>query len=162
MFKRKTVLMSLGSNKGNRLVMLTKAISELTRSGFCIIDKSKIWETTPWGFTEQPRFLNMCINTETDLSPDEMIKMVKTIEERLGKIKKVKWGPRNIDIDIIAIGDLILETPELSVPHPHMHERAFVLIPLREIAPQFRHPITGRTLEEMITALPPEKMEWII
>ena len=86
----------------------------------------------------------------------------KTIEERLGKIKNVKWGPRNIDIDIIAIGELVLETPELSVPHPHMHERAFVLIPLREITPNFRHPITGRTLDEMICALPPEKMEWII
>ena len=160
--KKKIVLMSLGSNQGNRLIMLTKAISELARSGFCIIDRSKIWETTPWGFTDQPRFLNMCISTETDLSPEKMIEMVKTIEERLGKTKKIKWGPRNIDIDVIAIGELVLETTELSVPHPHMHERAFVLIPLREIAPQFRHPITGRTVDEMICALSPEKMEWII
>lgn len=160
--KKKIVLMSLGTNMGNRLIMLTKALSELGHSGFSIIDRSKIWETTPWGFTDQPRFLNMCVSAETGLSPEEMIKMIKTIEGRLDRIKNVKWGPRNIDIDIIAIDEMVIDTPELTVPHPYMHERAFVLIPLREVAPQFTHPMTGKTLEEMICALPLEKMEWII
>ncbi len=156
------VLMSLGSNTGNRLTMLTKALSELERGGFCIIDRSKIWETSPWGITSQPRFLNMCICAETEFSPEEMIKKKKKNKKKLGRSKSIKWGPREIDIDIIAIGELVIETPDLSVPHRHMHERAFVLIPLKEIAPRFRHPVTGKTLDEMICALPAEKMEWII
>ncbi len=160
--KKNKVLMSLGSNKGNRLIMLTRALSELERSGFCIIDRSKIWETSPWGLTDQPRFLNMCVCAETELSPEEMIKTIKNIEIKLGRSNSMKWGPREIDIDIIAIGGLVIETPDLSVPHRHMHERTFVLIPLKEIDPQFRHPVTGKTLDEMICALPVEKMEWII
>ena len=156
------VLMSLGSNTGNRLIMLTKALSELERGGFCITDKSKIWETSPWGLTNQPRFLNMCICAETKFPPEEMIRTIKNIEKKLGRSKSIKWGPREIDIDIIAIGGLVIETPDLSVPHRHMHERTFVLIPLKEIDPQFRHPVTGKTLDEMICALPAEKMEWII
>lgn len=160
--EKNKVLISLGSNRGNRLIMLTKALSELERSGFCIINRSKIWETSPWGFTDQPRFLNMCIYAETKLSPEEMIKTIKNIEIKLGRNDSIKWGPREIDIDIITIGELVIERPNLSVPHRHMHERAFVLVPLKEIFPQFRHPITGKTLDEMIGALPVEKMEWII
>lgn len=160
--EKKNILMSLGSNTGNRLIILTKALSELERRGFCIIDRSKIWETSPWGFTDQPRFLNMCVCAETELAPEEMIKTIKNIEIMLGRSKSIKWGPREIDIDIIAIGEMVIDTPELSVPHPHMHERTFVLIPLKEIAPLFRHPVTGKTLDEMIRELPAEKMEWII
>ncbi|MDD4159832.1 MAG: 2-amino-4-hydroxy-6-hydroxymethyldihydropteridine diphosphokinase [Synergistaceae bacterium] len=162
MHKKNKVLMSLGSNTGNRLIMLGKALSELERSGFCIIEKSKIWETSPWGITDQPRFLNMCICAETAMPPEEMIKTVKNIEKILGRSKSIKWGPREIDIDIIAIEGLVIKTSDLSVPHRYMHERTFVLIPLKEIAPLFRHPVTGKTLDEMISALPPEKMEWII
>ena len=91
-----------------------------------------------------------------------MIRTIKNIEKKLGRSKSIKWGPREIDIDIIAIDELVIETPDLSVPHRHMHERAFVLIPLKEIAPLFRHPVTGETLDEMICVLPAEKMEWII
>lgn len=160
--EKSKVLISLGSNTGNRLNMLMKALSELERNGFCIIDKSKIWETSPWGFTDQPRFLNMCISAETEFTPEEMISNVKDIEKKLGRSKNIKWGPREIDIDIIAIGELVIEIPGLSVPHRHMHERAFVLMPLKEIAPMFRHPVTGKTLDEMICDLPAEKMEWII
>ena len=160
--EKKNILMSLGSNTGNRLIILTKALSELERSGFCIIDRSKIWETSPWGFTDQPRFLNMCLCAETELTSEEMIKTIKNLEIKLGRRQSIKWGPREIDIDIIAIGEMVIETPDLSVPHPHMHERTFVLIPLKEIAPQFRHPVTGKTLDEMILELPAEKMEWII
>ena len=160
--EKKKVFMSLGSNTGNRLIILTKALSELERSGFCIINRSKIWETSPWGFTDQPRFLNMCLCAETELTPEKMIKTIINIEIKLGRRRSIKWGPREIDIDIIAIGEMVIETPDLSVPHPHMHERTFVLIPLKEIAPQFRHPVTGKTLDEMIRELPAEKMEWII
>ena len=156
------VILSLGSNRGNRLNMLTRALAELERSGFRITKKSKVWETYPWGVTEQPRFLNMCISAETVLSPEEMIDTVKKIEVCIGRTKCIKWGPREIDIDIIAIDKLTLNGPRLSVPHPHMHERMFVLIPLKEIVPGFIHPFTEKTLEEMISALPPEKMEWII
>ena len=156
------VLLSLGSNTGNRLLMLTKAMAELERNGFCIKMKSKIWETAPWGLTEQPRFLNMCVSAETKLTPEEMINAVKRIEKDLGRTKTIKWGPREIDIDIIAIGDLVVNAPDLTVPHRHMHERAFVLIPLREIFPGFIHPVTGETPDEMLSLLPEEKMEWII
>ena len=156
------VLLSLGSNTGNRLLMLTKAQEELERRGFCITSRSRIWETFPWGLTDQPRFLNMCISAETELSPEEMLMTVKNIEVLLGRTKNLKWGPREIDIDIIAIGELVINGPDLTVPHSHMHERAFVLIPLREINPCFRHPVTGMTPDEMLSLLPEEKMEWII
>ena len=156
------VLLSLGSNTGNRLLMLTKAMAELERNGFCIKIKSKIWETSPWGLTKQPRFLNMCLSAETSLTPEEMINAVKKIEKDLGRTKTIKWGPREIDSDIIAIGDLVINGPDLTVPHSHMRERTFVLIPLREIFPGFIHPVTGETPDEMLSLLPKEKMEWII
>ena len=156
------VLLSLGSNTGNRLLMLTKAQEELERRGFCITSRSRIWETFPWGLTDQPRFLNMCISAETELSPEEMLMTVKNIEVLLGRTKNLKWGPREIDIDIIAIEGFVIDRPEFKVPHSHMHERAFVLVPLREIAPCFRHPVTGMTPDEMLSLLPEEKMEWII
>ncbi len=156
------VVLSLGSNTGNRLLMLTKALKELERNGFCIKKKSRIWETAPWGLTEQPRFLNMCVSAHTQLSPAEMLSTVKTIEKYLGRTKNIKWGPREIDIDIIAAGKLVIDVPELTIPHRHMHERTFVLIPLREIDPGFRHPVTGLSVDEMLSELPKEKMEWII
>ena len=156
------VLLSLGSNTGNRLLMLTKAQEELERRGFCITSRSRIWETFPWGLTDQPRFLNMCISAETELSPEEMLMTVKNIEVLLGRTKNLKWGPREIDIDIIAIEGFVIDRPEFKVPHSHMHERAFVLVPLREIAPCFRHPVTGMTPDEMLSLLPEEKMEWIV
>ena len=156
------VLLSLGSNTGNRLLMLTKAQEELERRGFCITSRSRIWETFSWGLTDQPRFLNMCISAETELSPEEMLVTVKKIEVLLGRTKNIKWGPREIDIDIIAIEGFVIDRPEFKVPHSHMHERAFVLVSLREIAPCFRHPVTGMTPDEMLSLLPEEKMEWII
>ena len=162
MSEKNRVLLSLGSNTGNRLLMLTKAQEELERRGFCITSRSRIWETAPWGLTEQPRFLYMCISAETELSPEEMLVTVKKIEVLLGRTKNIKWGPREIDIDIIAIEGFVIDRPEFKVPHSHMHERAFVLVPLREIAPCFRHPVTGMTPDEMLSLLPEEKMEWII
>lgn len=156
------VILSLGSNKGNRLLLLTKALAELEKCGWKIIKKSRVWETAPWGMRDQPRFLNMCVMTETELCLEDMIRLIKDIERRLGRKESKKWGPREIDIDIITVENTVLRSEQLSVPHPRMQDRAFVLVPLREIDPEFIHPVTKKTVDEMIGELPPENMEWII
>lgn len=155
------VAMSLGSNTGNRLSMLSKAIYELSLSGFSIDRKSRVWETLPWGFTDQPRFLNMCITAFTVLEPDQMLSAAKEIEARLGRSLHCKWGPREIDIDILLVGNQIIDTQKLTVPHPFMHERVFVLVPLLEIVPSMVHPILKKSLLELYKNLPAEKIEWI-
>lgn len=157
-----TVVLALGSNIGNRSLFLDTALHALQRSGFNIKSKSRVWETKPWGETQQPRFLNMCLLAETTISCENMLTCIKKIEEKIGRPKSKAWGPREIDIDIIFIDDLIYEDNELTVPHKFMHERAFVLRPLAEIASEMLHPKLGKTVIELLKALPEEKMEWIM
>lgn len=159
---KSTVILSLGSNLGNRLLMLERAIRALGASGFSILDKSRVWETAPWGVARQPRFLNMCLAASADLNPEEMLKAIKAIETSLGRKLSERWGPREIDIDIILLGEEIIDTPLLKVPHPLFHERAFVLVPLVEIAPQIVHPLLKKTAAELLACLPKEEMDWII
>ena len=156
------VLLALGSNVGNRLAMLEKALRALDKAGLSITDKSRVWETEPWGVTDQPRFLNMCAKAKTELEPEELLAAVKGVEQELGREKRVHWGPREIDVDILLIGSEIVELPSLRVPHPLMQERAFVLVPLCEIAPEACHPLFHKTVRELLDMLPPAKMSWII
>ena len=157
-----TVALALGSNTGNRLAALESAIAALRARGFRITAKSRVWETEPWGLADQPPFLNMCLLAETELEPLDTLRAVKDIEKQLGRKKRCHWGPREIDIDIIMAGETTLSSPELTIPHQLMHERAFVLVPLSEIAPDALHPLLKKSVSELLAALPAEKMTWII
>ena len=163
MFDHK-VFFSLGSNIGNRLMSLSAALDRLCSCGVAITAKSRIWETAPWGVTDQPRFLNICAEARTDLAPDALLALVKDIELALGRTVSRRWGPRKIDIDIIFYDSLIYESTALTIPHPRMHERGFVLLPLSEIAPSYVHPRLGLSVAELVEKIPQgekDEMVWV-
>ena len=160
----KKIFLSLGSNLGNRLVHLKAALKYLASHGVMIESKSRVWETAPWGRTDQPAFLNMCVAARTTLDPFGLLRLLKNAEAEVGRNESFRWGPREIDIDIIFFGSLVLNDPKLTIPHPYMHERAFVLKPLSEIAAEEEHPVTHRTVSEMLEALPESELKdmvWI-
>ncbi len=159
---KQQVILALGSNLGNRLLYINMALRSLQENGFNILKKSRVWETAPWGNTKQPRFLNMCLLAESSLSCKNMLQVIKCIEGKIGRKEREIWGPREIDVDIIFVGNKIYEDDELSIPHKFMHERNFVLKPLAEIAPDMLHPRLGKTVKELLELLPEEKMEWIM
>lgn len=161
MNKRK-VAIALGSNMGNRLEMLRAALKEIESAELTVTAKSRVWETPPWGVACQPRFLNMCVTAESSLEPLEMLRRLKDAELRIGRKESDRWGPRLIDLDIILIESETFSSPKLTIPHPHMHERAFVLVPLAEIAPDMVNQKLGKTVAELLSELPEEKMDWII
>lgn len=142
-----TVFISLGSNLGDRQANLLEARRRLG-SKLSIHEASSIYETEPWGFADQPPFLNQVLAGETDLAPDDLLTLAKSIERRMGRRPTFRYGPRLIDIDILMVGQLRLETDQLELPHPRLTERAFVLIPLAEIAPDVMIPGTGFTAGE--------------
>ncbi len=146
----KPVLLSLGSNIGNRQQYLERAVTELAVTGSLVnVQVSSVYETEPVGFKEQNNFLNIAISCWTILDPKAVFTICKGIEKKLGRTKRLQWQEREIDIDLLLIGDSIIDKPNLQIPHPAMHERRFVLTPSVEIAASLLHPVFKKTIQEL-------------
>lgn len=142
------VYLGLGSNLGDRAHYLKEAISSLARSTINIVKISSIYETEPWGVMDQPLYWNQVLEIETTLEPLDLLHICQGIELQLGRERKVHWGSRTIDIDVLIYDNIVSETNELRLPHPFLEERAFVLAPLREIAPNLVLP-SGRPIAKV-------------
>ena len=146
--KEHTVYLALGSNLGNRLANLKEAIAALPPQ-MEVKAKSSVYETPPWGYEDQSKFLNQVIKAKTYLEPEPLLKHLKRLEIALGRQESFPNGPRLIDMDILFYDDLVMEKPSLVLPHPRLHERGFVLLPLLEIAPNLVHPVHKKSVREM-------------
>jgi len=149
-----TAYLSLGSNLGDRAANLRAAIAELGRGG-TVGALSAFYETEPVDLLDQPWFLNCVVSMETEKKPRDLLRFVLSIEEAMGRLRMRKKGPRKIDIDVVLMGDRVVDEPGLKIPHPAMHRRRFVLAPLAEIAPEARHPVLGKTARELLAGLGP-------
>lgn len=145
------VYLALGSNLGDRLANLKQAIGALPPQ-IDVKAKSRVYETPPWGYTDQPAFLNQVLKGITYVEPAPLLKHLKRLEVALGRVPSFQNGPRLIDIDILFYDELVLDTPPLILPHPHVHERAFVLMPLNDVASGLVHPKIGKRVSEMLAS----------
>lgn len=152
------IYLALGSNLGDRKANLEHAIHLLSPEVQCE-EESSVYQTTPWGFSNQPDFLNQVIQGSTQLSPEDLLKYVKSIEKEMGRETKFRFGPRVIDIDILFYGEKIIDQKGLQIPHSRLHQRAFVLIPLCDLTREFVHPVNGRTIQEMLDLVDTEGVE---
>ncbi|MBI5943745.1 MAG: 2-amino-4-hydroxy-6-hydroxymethyldihydropteridine diphosphokinase [Chloroflexi bacterium] len=150
------VYLALGSNLGNRAANLKAAVMNLTPQ-MTVKKKSSIYETPPWGFKEQSAFLNQVVKAETYLEPEPLLRHLKRLEVALGRVPNFQNGPRLIDIDILFFDDAVINSPSLMIPHPRLHERAFVLVPFVEIEPEFVHPSLHRPIINLLEGM--EKSE---
>ena len=145
-----TIYLGLGSNLGERAANLRAAVKALAPQ-VRVLAESALYETPPWGVESQPGFLNMAVKGETELTPSALCEHVKNIERDLGRTPTYHWGPRLIDIDILLYEDLIVDTPDLVIPHAQMHKRPFVLVPLESIAAEVMHPALGLSIHQLLS-----------
>ncbi len=148
-----TAYIGLGSNLGDRMTTLRSAVQRLQTLGR-ITGVSSLYETEPVGYLEQPAFLNAVVALETALAPVDLLRALLGIERDLGRTRSFPNAPRALDLDLLLVDDVTLETAELTLPHPRLHDRAFVLVPLADLAPEMVHPESGQTVREMLRALP--------
>ena len=144
------VFIALGSNLGDRAANLQAAIEALEPEVHTL-KCSPVYETPPWGYSDQPQFLNQVVEAETDLPPLALLEYMKKIEVQLGRQETFRFGPRLIDLDIIFYDREVIDSPPLIIPHPRLAERGFVLMPLADLAPDFRHPILGESVSDLLS-----------
>lgn len=146
------IFLSLGTNLGNKQENLRAAKAALSPD-VVIRRESAIYVTSPWGYLDQPDFLNQVVEIETALEPFTLLRTLKNIESELGRVKTFRFGPRLIDLDILFYGQRIIQDDALQIPHPRIQERAFVLLPLCEIAPDFMHPLLKKSMKDLLSEL---------
>lgn len=144
------IFLLLGSNLGDTLRHLHECVSMIRSDVGTVIHQSSRYKTEPWGNQDQAWFLNQAIELTTSLSPSDLLRRLKGIEASLGRVNEIKWGPRNIDIDILLYGDLILDDPSLKIPHPLLADRRFALVPLAEIAGSIQHPVLKKSIHDLL------------
>jgi 2-amino-4-hydroxy-6-hydroxymethyldihydropteridine diphosphokinase len=155
-----TIYLALGSNVGDSAAYIQKAI-QLLGSTLSNMQQAPVYAAKPMGYTEQADFLNTAISGQTDVSPEELLATIKDIEQEVGRVERFHWGPREIDIDLIFYGDLIRNTDQLSIPHPHFQERDFVLQPLADLNASLVDPLSGKTMRQLIDELPEDHISLI-
>ena len=146
-----TVYLGLGSNKGERISYIEKAIEEISRLPETkIFVRSAVYETEPWGNIEQEDYLNSVIGIQTELNAEDLLKELKSIEKLIGRKENKKWSAREIDIDLLFYGNEIIDKDHMKVPHGQIENRKFVLVPLNEIAPEFMHPVFKKSISQLL------------
>jgi len=147
------VYIGIGSNLGDRQKSCLRAIELLQERGIVVTKKSSLYETEPWGYKDQPQFINMAIEGETEFNPKELLMVLKNIEREIGREESLRWGPRKVDLDILLFDTIILTEDSLEIPHPLLHKRDFVLKPLCEIASDIHHPLLKMSISDLLQQL---------
>ena len=154
---------ALGTNLGDRVGHLVGALQALdAEPDISIVAQSSIYETAPVGLIDQPAYLNAVAGLETPLSPFDLLKITQRIEQQFHRERGVRWGPRTLDLDILLSGATVLQEPNLTVPHPRMLDRRFVMVPLAEIAPDVIHPIAEKRIDQLLADLPSEDGDVVV
>lgn len=143
-----------GSNLGDRMANMLRALELIKQEAGEIVAQSRLYETAAWGIENQSAFLNQVMEIRTALSPQQLLERLLAIEKKMGRERRQKWGERLIDLDILYYKDQVIEEPGLQIPHPHLQERRFTLVPLCELVPLLPHPILGKTQQQLLAECP--------